>query len=63
MTRAPAGGEDRTMRRRRERVDPGEYRVVLEAGGKRLEEKIVITKRTGWAYGPHPTILLEAPGR
>lgn len=63
MTRTPPGEEARPVRRRREVVDPGEYRVVLEAAGRTFEEKIIIPRRTGWAYGPHPTIILEAPDR
>ena len=38
-------------------VDPGEYVVTLETGGKKLTKKAVITKRTGWALGPFPSVI------
>ena len=38
-------------------VDPGEYTVVLKIGAKELTQKAVISKRTGWAIGPFPSII------
>ena len=35
-------------------VDPGEYVVTLEAGGKTLTKKAVIRYRQGWTVGPVP---------
>ena len=35
-------------------VDPGEYVVVLEAGGRKLTQKAIIRKRQGWSIGPFP---------
>jgi hypothetical protein len=38
-------------------VDPGEYTVVLKIGDKEFTQKAQITKRTGWAIGPSPSII------
>jgi hypothetical protein len=38
-------------------VDPGEYTVVLKIGDQEFTQKAVITKRTGWAVGPFPSII------
>jgi len=38
-------------------VDPGEYTVILKIGEQKLTQKAVITKRTGWAIGPFPSII------
>jgi photosystem II stability/assembly factor-like uncharacterized protein len=38
-------------------VDPGEYIVVLEAGGRKLTQKAVIRKRLGWSLGPFPVTI------
>jgi len=38
-------------------VDPGEYIVVLEAGGRKLTQKAVVRKRLGWSIGPFPAII------
>jgi hypothetical protein len=35
-------------------VEPGEYTVILEAGGRKLAQKAVIRKRQGWSIGPFP---------
>jgi photosystem II stability/assembly factor-like uncharacterized protein len=35
-------------------VEPGEYTVILEAGGRKLDQKAVIRKRQGWSIGPFP---------
>jgi photosystem II stability/assembly factor-like uncharacterized protein len=41
--------------RRNDLVDPGEYTVTLEAGGKTLTRTALIRSRQGWAVGPRPT--------
>jgi photosystem II stability/assembly factor-like uncharacterized protein len=33
-------------------VEPGEYMVILEAGGRKLTQQAVIRKRQGWSIGP-----------
>jgi hypothetical protein len=38
-------------------VDPGEYTVVLKIGDQEFRQKAQITKRTGWAIGPSPSII------
>ena len=38
-------------------VEPGEYVVTLEVDGKKWTKKALIPKRTGWSFGPHPTIV------
>jgi len=38
-------------------VDPGEYVVTLEVGDKKLTKKALVTKRTGWALGPFPSVI------
>jgi photosystem II stability/assembly factor-like uncharacterized protein len=38
-------------------VEPGEYVVTLDVGGKAITKKAVITKRIGWAIGPFPSII------
>ncbi|MBC7362133.1 MAG: hypothetical protein H5U06_07630 [Candidatus Aminicenantes bacterium] len=43
--------------RRSPQVELGVYRVALEAGGKSLEQKAVISKRISWSIGPHPVVL------
>jgi photosystem II stability/assembly factor-like uncharacterized protein len=40
-------------------VPPGEYVVILEAGGKRLTQKARITKTVGWSLGPFPETIRE----
>jgi hypothetical protein len=35
-------------------VDPGEYVVTLDAGGRKLSKKAVIRGRQGWTVGPVP---------
>jgi photosystem II stability/assembly factor-like uncharacterized protein len=41
-------------------VEPGEYVVTLEVDGKKWTKKALIPKRTGWSFGPHPTIVTGA---
>ncbi len=43
--------------RRSPLVEPGEYTVTLEAGGKTLNRKALIRKRQGWAVGPLPAVI------
>ena len=43
--------------RRNSLIEPGEYTVTLEAGGKKLTRKALIRKRQGWAVGPFPTTI------
>jgi len=38
-------------------VDPGEYVVTLEAGGKKLSKKAVIRYRQGWTVGAVPVVI------
>jgi hypothetical protein len=38
-------------------VEPGEYLVNLEAGGRTLTKKAVIRYRQGWTFGAVPTII------
>jgi len=38
-------------------VDPGEYIVILEAGGRKLSQKAVVRKRQGWSIGPFPATI------
>jgi hypothetical protein len=38
-------------------VDPGEYVVTLDAGGKKLTKKAVIRGRQGWTVGPVPAVI------
>ncbi|MCX6564895.1 MAG: hypothetical protein NTW38_00475 [Candidatus Aminicenantes bacterium] len=38
-------------------VEPGEYLVKLEAGGRTLTKKAVIRYRQGWTFGAVPTII------
>ena len=38
-------------------VDPGEYVVTLDAGGKKLTKKAVIRGRQGWTVGPVPAAI------
>jgi len=38
-------------------VEPGEYIVILEAGGRKLTQKALIRKRQGWSIGPFPVII------
>ncbi len=40
-------------------VDPGEYTVTLEAGGKKLTKKAVIRYRQGWTVGPLPVEIKQ----
>jgi len=42
---------------RGELQDPGEYRVLLEIGDKKLIRKAFIEKRLGWEIGPQPRNL------
>ena len=35
-------------------VDPGEYVITVEAGGRTFVKKAVIRERRGWSVGPHP---------
>jgi photosystem II stability/assembly factor-like uncharacterized protein len=42
-------------------VQPGEYVVILEVGGKKLTEKVLITKTQGWSIGPFPQIIRYRP--
>ncbi len=45
-------GEAGWDRSRGQLVDPGEYVVNLEAGGKKLSRKVFIKDRRGWTIGP-----------
>jgi photosystem II stability/assembly factor-like uncharacterized protein len=47
--------EEEWERRRNAIVEPGEYLVVLEAGGWKLTQKALVRKRQGWSIGPFPT--------
>jgi photosystem II stability/assembly factor-like uncharacterized protein len=38
-------------------VEPGEYMVLLEAGGKKLIQKAKITRTIGWQIGPSPQVI------
>jgi len=38
-------------------VEPGEYTVTLEAGGKKIAKKAVIRYRQGWTVGPTPVVV------
>jgi photosystem II stability/assembly factor-like uncharacterized protein len=38
-------------------VPPGEYVVVLEAGGKKMTQKARITKTLGWSLGPSSEVI------
>ena len=38
-------------------VDPGEYVVTLDVDGRKFVKKAFIPKRTGWAYGPFPSVI------
>ena len=38
-------------------VEPGEYTVTLEAGGKKIAKKAVIRYRQGWTVGPTPVVI------
>ena len=40
-------------------VEPGEYVVALEIDGKTLTRKASITKRSGWSFGPFPSVIKE----
>jgi photosystem II stability/assembly factor-like uncharacterized protein len=43
--------------RRNPLLEPGEYLVVLEAGGRKLTQKAVLRKRLGWSIGPFPATI------
>jgi hypothetical protein len=43
---------------RNDLVDPGEYIVVLEIGGRKLTQKAVVRKRQGWSIGPFPATII-----
>lgn len=38
-------------------VEPGEYVVILEAGGKKLTQKAKITRTIGWQIGASPQLV------
>jgi hypothetical protein len=40
-------------------VDPGEYVVTLDVGGKKLTKKAVIRGRQGWTVGPVPVEIIK----
>ncbi len=44
-------------------VEPGYYKVVLEAGGIRQEQKAFISKRISWRISPEAVVLIPAEGR
>lgn len=41
----------------RPQVEPGVYKVILEAGGKSFEQKGVISKKISWSIGPNSVVL------
>jgi hypothetical protein len=49
--------EEEWERQRNALVEPGEYLVVLEAGGRKLTQKALVRKRQGWSIGPFPTTI------
>jgi photosystem II stability/assembly factor-like uncharacterized protein len=49
-----AAGEEFWEWRRSPLVEPGEYVVILETGGRTLTQKAVVRKRLGWSLGPFP---------
>jgi hypothetical protein len=49
-----AAGEEFWEWRRAPLVEPGEYVVILETGGRKLTQKAVVRKRLGWSIGPFP---------
>jgi hypothetical protein len=58
MRARPAGGQgQRFMGRGGAQVDPGEYVVTLEVGGRKFTEKAVIRGRKGWTVGPVTEII------
>jgi hypothetical protein len=46
-------------------VEPGEYVVTLDVGGKTLTKKAVIRYRQGWTVGAVPAVIHggRGPGR
>ncbi len=58
MRARPAGGQaQRFMGRGGAQVDPGEYLVTLEVGGRKLTTTAVVRGRKGWAVGPVTEII------
>jgi len=39
------------------KVEPGNYLVVLEASGKKLEQRALVPRRISWSLGPKPVVL------
>jgi hypothetical protein len=52
-----SAAEEEWERQRNALVEPGEYLVVLEAGGQKLTQKALVRKRQGWSIGPFPTTI------
>jgi photosystem II stability/assembly factor-like uncharacterized protein len=50
-------GEEYREGRRTPLVEPGEYVVVLETGGRRLTQKAIVRTRLGWSIGPFPAVI------
>jgi photosystem II stability/assembly factor-like uncharacterized protein len=38
-------------------VNPGEYIVALEAGGRKMTHRAVVRERLGWSIGPFPSTI------